>query len=649
MILGIWKKDRPGRQLHQELLQGVRRVAPEERIRGGSLWAEDGLAVCWLPEGLETFDRFPQPQESADGRRVLFFQGRIYNRGRLEKNADAGAESPGSGREKNSGGREETSRGREETSAGREELLLDLHRREGASFLDPVNGKFVFALWDRDRRTLLLGRDRLGIEPLFYGASSEGLFFGTSLPALLAAGWAGKQLNEQVVLEYLLFCYNPDRRTILSDVARLPAGHLLQAGPSGLELRRYWQLNFEVRQDRSREETIEQVVELITDAVGLRTEPEEPPGIFLSGGTDSSTLVSLTSRLYDRPLQTFSFRCRGESFDESGWAGFVARRFGTEHSLVPFDAGSALLIEEIVRGMDEPFCDIGIEIGSYLLARAAGGRVRYVFSGEGGDEAFGGHPVYQADKAAALVDWLPGWLLKPFWSALQRLPDSDRKKNWQVKAKRFAYSLSFPRELLSHRWRTYYTERQLYQLCTAGFLERCDLPARYDGMLAHGPNGDLSDGLARSLYSDYATLVDFYLRRLQLLRIFSVESRLPLLDHRLVEYAAGIPSRWKVRPFGETKVLYRQALQNIVPREILYGRPKLGHSVPLKNWLRQDPAVRTLLEERLHGGRLESGGIIRREMVDRMIREHDDRADNHSHRLWALLVLELWIREHLKG
>ena len=627
MILGIWKKDRSRQQLHQELFEAVHRVAPQEQVQEVSLWADDGLAICWLPEGLPTLDRGPQPLESIDGRLTLFFQGRIYNQQQLEK--DIPAEGEGSG-------------------SGREDLLLSLYRREGGRFLDRVNGKFAFALWDRNRRALLLGRDRLGIEPLFYRVTGEGIFFSTALPALLAAGWAERRLDDQVILEYLLFCYNPDRRTILSGVDKLPAGHLLQAGPAGLEQRRYWQLRFEARPARSRQETIGEVIELITDAVRLRTEPGEPPGIFLSGGTDSSTLVSLTSRLYDRPLQTFSFRCRGESFDESSWAEFVARRFGAEHSLIPFDAGSALLIEKIVGGMDEPFCDIGIEIGSYLLGQAAGGRVRYVFSGEGGDEAFGGHPVYQADKMAALIDWLPGWLLKPFWSALQRLPDSDQKKNWQVKAKRFAYSLSFPRELLSHRWRTYYTERQLHQLCGAEFLERCDLPARYDGMLAHNTNGSRSDALARSLYSDYTTLVDFYLRRLQLLRTFSVESRLPLLDHRLVEYAAGIPSRWKVRPFGETKYIYRQALQGIVPREILYGRPKLGHSVPLKNWLRQDPAVRRLLEDRLRGGALESEGIVRGETVERMIREHDDRIDNHSHRLWALLVLELWIRRHLE-
>jgi asparagine synthase (glutamine-hydrolysing) len=627
VILGLWKKDRSRQQLRQELFEAVRRVAPEERIQEDSLWADDGLAVCCLPEGLTTLDRDPQPLKSADGRQVLFFQGKIYNRDRIKRDTAAGRKTSGN---------------------DREDLLLALYRREGDRFLDRVNGKFVFALWDRGSRTLLLGRDRLGIEPMFYGPANEGIFFGTSLPALLAAGWAERRLNEQVVLEYLLFCYNPDRRTILSGVDKLPAGHLLWAGPSGLDQRRYWRLRFEARTAGSQQETIKQVVELITDAVRLRTEPDDPPGIFLSGGTDSSTLVSLTSRLYDRPLPTFSFRCRGESFDESSWAEFVARRFGTEHSLVPFDADSALLIEEIVGGMDEPFCDIGIEIGSYLLGKVAGGRVRYVFSGEGGDEAFGGHPVYQADKMAALIDWLPGWLFRPLWESLQKLPDSDQKKNWQVKAKRFAYSLSFPRNLLSHRWRTYYTEHQLRQLCGAEFLERCDLPARYDGMLAHGPNGDRPDALARSLYSDYGTLVDFYLRRLQLLRIFSVESRVPLLDHRVVEYAAGIPSRWKVRRFGETKYIYRKALQGIVPHEILHGRPKLGHSVPLKNWLRQDPAVRKLLEDRLHGGALESQGIIRRETVDRMIREHDDRVDNHSHRLWALLVLELWIRRHLE-
>ena len=628
MLLGLWKKDRSRQELHQELLETVRRIYPEDRVRDGSVWADDGLAVCWLPEGLPTFDRGPQPFVSRDGRRVLFFQGRIYNRDQLDKAGTAENDSP---------------------AASGEDTLLTLYRREGDRFLDRINGKFAFALWDRDAGKLLLGRDRLGIEPLFYGAAGGGIFFGTSLRDLLAAGWTGGRLSAPVILEYLLFCYNPDRRTIIEGVVKLPGGHLLRADPSGVEQYRYWQLHFDRHEARDQKRAIRDIVDLIEDAVRLRIDPQENPGIFLSGGTDSSTLVSLTSQLSSGPLRTFSFRCRGESFDESNWAQFVARRFSTEHTLVPFEAESALLIEEIVRGMDEPFCDIGIEISSYLLGRAAEGRVRYVFSGEGGDEAFGGHPVYQADKLAALVDWMPGWALSPFRGALQKLPDSDQKKNWQVKAKRFAYSLSFPRDLLSHRWRTYYTGEQLRQLCTGEFLERCDLSARYDGMLAHGRGDGGGDALSRSLYSDYGTLVDFYLRRLQLLRIFSVESRLPLLDHRLVEYAAGIPSRWKVRFFGETKYLYRKALQGIVPHEILYGRPKLGHSVPLKNWLRRDEAVRRLMERRLRGGALISQGHIRQEMVDRMIREHDSRVDNHSHRIWALLVLELWMRQHLSG
>jgi asparagine synthase (glutamine-hydrolysing) len=168
----------------------------------------------------------------------------------------------------------------------------------------------------------------------------------------------------------------------------------------------------------------------------------------------------------------------------------------------------------------------------------------------------------------------------------------------------------------------------------------------FDGMIQVNNEADGKDQLSRSLYSDYQTLVAFYLRRLRLLGAFSLESRPPLLDYRLVEYAARIPSQLKIKGLSETKFIYRKALEPVVPRRILYDRPKLGHSVPLKNWLREDPTARSLVTDTLCDGTSSHRGLFRRDYINRILREHASKTHNHSHRIWGLLVLELWLRAH---
>ena len=491
------------------------------------------------------------------------------------------------------------------------QALALLYEKYQNRFLEHVNGKFVFALWDGKNERLLLGRDHLGVEPLFYSNDGKRLIFSSSLTALLATGWISKKLNHEAILQYLLYCYNPGGETFLRGINRLPLVHLLAANGSGVSVERYWRLSFAETEVKTEQQYSEEILGLISNAIQIRFEPDRPPGVFLSGGTDSSAILSLSSGMWNKPLSTFSFRCPGRSFDESGYARFVARQFGSQHTEVPYQAEHLSLVRKAVSVMDEPFCDIGIEIGSYLLAQAAAGTVSYVFSGEGGDELFGGHPVYIADKLAAVVDRFPQRLLRPLAQQLQRIPDSDQKKNLQVKVKRFAYSLSFPPELLSHRWRTYYTPEELRELCSADFLDSCDMDKMFDGMIKHNYEGDGKDQLSRSLYSDYQTLVAFYLRRVRLLRAFSLESRLPLLDYRLVEYAARITSRLKIRGLSQTKFIYKRALETVLPRYILYDRPKLGHSVPMKNWLREDPKAKALIMDTLCDGTFSHRGFFR--------------------------------------
>jgi asparagine synthase (glutamine-hydrolysing) len=623
MILGVLDNGSQAGKLKQDLLRAATRLSPGRGSVRPTVWANPHMALCLVPSGIDTLDEAPQPFTNEDRTVVVIFEGKVHNSTEIKRLLGSGH--------------------RFQTDCSGE-ALVHLYVKYRESFLDRANGKFAFALWDERHQKLILGRDRFGIEPLFYANIGQRVIFGSSLRALLATGWIEKQLNHEAVLQYLLYCYNPGDETFLRNVYKLPAGHLLSVGSAATSLRRYWRLSFAETHERTEGQYREEILELIEDAIRTRLDPHRPPGVFLSGGTDSSTIVSLTSRMRQEPLRTFSFRCPGRAYDESRYARFVARQYATQHTEILYQPGHLGLISGAVAAMDEPFCDVGIEIATYLLGQAAQGHVSYVFSGEGGDELFGGHPVYIADKLATAVDRLPRAVIKPLARALQRIPDNDQKKNLPVKLKRFAYSLSFPPELLSHRWRVYYTPQELQGLCTEGFIARYDMQRLFENMLKYNKEADGMDQLSRSLYSDYQTLVDFYLRRLSLLRVFSIESRLPLLDHRLVEYAATIPSWFKVRGLSETKYIYRKALEKVLPREILYDRPKLGHSVPAKNWLRESPEVKKFIADIVFDTSFNDRKLFHTPFVQRMVEEHNRKTYNHSHRLWGLVVLELWLR-----
>ncbi len=623
MILGILDNTRSGDALEHELLQAAERVPFKPVGASIEAWANGKVAFCAIPRGIATLDEGPQPLMNEDGTIALVFEGKIHNADELKRLI----------------GEEE--RRFATTCSG--EVLVHLYEKLGERFLDKVNGKFTFALWDGRGQKLLLGRDMLGVESMFYANDRGRLVFGSSLGAMLASGLVEKRVNHDAVLQYLLYCYNPGDETIVKGVRKLPAAYTLSLNGGEVSLKRYWKLSFAETSNKSEEQYQEEILDLMRDAVRIRMDGGQPPGVFLSGGTDSSAMVSLASSMWPEPLNTFSFTCRGKSYDESSYAKFVAQHFGANHTEIAYDADRLGLMQRAVEYMDEPFSDIGIEIATFLLGTAAKGKVSYVFSGEGGDELFAGHPVYTADKVAAFVDPIPKALLSPVARLLQRIPDSDQKRNLQVKVKRFAYSLAFPKELLSHRWRIYYTPAEIRKLCSPDFVAHARVKRMYDDMTRFTREADGRDGLSRSLYSDYHTIVDFYLRRVGLLKASSVESRLPLMDYRLVEYAATIPSNLKIKGMSDTKYIYRRTLESIVPHKILYDRPKLGHSVPMKNWLREDDQLKGWVDGLLFDGALRKSGMFDMDFVKRLVDAHRGKRDNNSHRLWGLAVLALWM------
>ncbi len=625
MLLGIWEPGQLAADLRSETMSRVAQFYPDAVVETARRWCDTHLLLCHLATPWVTatapysFFTLPGPQVS------VMAEGTFYNLPDLQAQLGLpGASDP----------------------LKPAQALALLYQTYGHHFLDPINGKFSFALWDKSQQRLILGQDRLGIQPLFYCQQGDRLVFSSALKAFKALG-IKRQLNRSALLQYLLYCYNPGNDTLLQDIHRLPAAHFLSWQDATATRHQYWQLSFAHPQAKTEAQYCEEIPQLIKDAVRIRMTGDRPLGIFLSGGIDSSAMLSFASQLSDTPLSTFSFRCDGRSYDESSYARYVAEHFGTNHTEIPYQPSDLTSLTAVVGEMDEPFCDLGIEISTFLMGRAAQNQVAYVFSGEGGDELFGGHPVYSADKVAAVLDTIPRPLLNPFLQILQRLPDSTEKKNLQVKLKRFSYSLTFPPELLSHRWRAYYSPQELLALCSATFLNSTPLDRLFENMIRHSRAADGPDALSRSLYSDYWTLVSFYLRRLSLLKAFGIDSRVPLLDYRLIEYAATVPSNLKISGFSDTKYIYKKALVGTIPDKILFDRPKLGHSVPLKNWLRNSPQLREWVVDLLSSSAFCGRDLFQVSFVQKLIQEHLDLIHNHSHRLWALVVLESWLQKNL--
>lgn len=523
--------------------------------------------------------------------------------------------------------------------------LLQLYQAENGDsrFLSRIRGSFAFLVYDKKDASLFMARDHFGIEPLYYCEQDGVLIFSSTIKGVVSLRNRGAELFHPGLGNILLFNYNTGNRTIIKGISRFPAANMLQATAGKISFDRYWTLSFDQQaQDEGQLATklLAELREAVKDSLGSLSQT----GVFLSGGMDSSTMLAL-SRELGIDLTTFSYRCRAASFDESHYARIMAEFVGSSHNECEYSSDEVLLMPEVVGAMNEPFCDVGINIATYLLGRKAGEQgCASIITGDGGDELFGGHPVYEADKIGRYADMIPRPLLAPALGLFRLLPDSDQKKNLTVKLKRFSESMVYPKELLSHRWRIYYNDRDLQRIIGKEFVEGLDWDQLLEDLFAinAGARGDM---LSQSLHSDYQSVVDFYLRRNDLIRRFGINVRYPMFNPRLVEFCAKMPTEMKINGWFDTKYIFKKAMEPVLPHEIIYRKDKLGHSIPLKNWIRDDKKVREMILDHLTGDNLYMKNLFNQQEVTRFVNDHMSKKKNNSHRLWTLAVIEMWLRK----
>jgi len=516
------------------------------------------------------------------------------------------------------------------------EVIAHAYEEFGEAFVTELDGMFALALWDERAGRLILARDRLGKKPLFVAEHPDGtLSFASELGSLLLDERIPREVDRASLAEYLQYGYVPSPRTILRHVTKLEPGSVLTWEPSGaVSRRRYWTLDFEPKHRMSYEEALEQFEQRSLEAVRDRLISDVPLGLFLSGGVDSSYVLAQMLRAGAGDVQTFAIGFPDDRYDERRHASQIAARLGsTHHEEVVEPTDLVQMLPELVHHYGEPFSDPSM-VPTFYLARWARRRITVALTGEGGDELFGGYYRHQAARLAGYGDRLPASLRGVAvdgarWIGSERAhPMSMRHK-----AHRFLRAAALdPRE------------RYAEWTAVLSAQERALLAPRLGRAAPFDPPGRFREPLDRALATDLArSLPDQLLFKMDIATMASsLEARAPLLDYRLVEWAARLPTSFKQRGRSR-KRLISDALARHLPAE-MFMRPKMGFTAPIPAWLRGD--LYELLGDTLLGERSRTRGIIDPAAVERLVREHRAGVE-HTRGLWSLLMLELWHQEFI--
>jgi asparagine synthase (glutamine-hydrolysing) len=499
-------------------------------------------------------------------------------------------------------------------------------------------GMFALAIWSGRDKRLVLGRDRLGIKPLYLRRAGRDIIFGSELKALFAHPRVTRRLDLTALQDFLSLNYVPSPRTLVEGIEKLPSGHFLEWRDGKESIARYWNLAMRPDETIREEAAVEELDGLLRDAVREQLVSDVPLGLWASGGLDSSTLLHYAAEQCSRPVKTFSIAFESKSCDESKWFRDIANRYGTDHHEFELNRESQVAgaIEDFASYSDEPGADAGA-LPVWFLSKMSRRHVTVALSGEGGDELFGGYMTYRADKLARPLRKVPGLLRRAALnSAHALLPVSDAKIGFEYKLKRWLEgSLLHPDE--AHLfWNGAFSQTQ----------KRALLP--YSN--GHHPRrlfDELPSGKSVGFLNRYMLLdQQFYLQDNLLYKVdrmsmaHSLEVRPPLLDHRIVEFAARLPERLKINGASQ-KVILKKTMRGKLPDSIL-NRKKAGLDIPAHEWFR-GPLL-PLLRDTLNSDSIRQTALFDVNETESLIRNHTDKRINAGYHLWGLLTLFLWLK-----
>lgn len=529
------------------------------------------------------------------------------------------------------------------------EVIIHAYEEWGVDCLDRLCGMFAFGLWDARQQRLWLVRDRLGIKPLFYARLPRAILFASEIKALLSYPGLDRSVDYEALSYYSALNYTPAPHTLFQNVRQLLPGYYLLIDSSGTVVEReYWDIDFREDVDRSESQWIEGFRRLLDDTIREHLISDVPFGAFLSGGLDSSSVAYWMAKNLTNPVKTFTVGFKESTFDETAYARQMADFLLTEHHETTVQPNAADLLPKLVWYAEEPTADSSM-MPLYLLAREARQHVKMVLCGDGGDEILAGYETYQAYFALHLLRLLPArlrhGLLAPLVNAL---PVSDAKVSWDFKLRRFIEGQDFSPADAHATWRMIFKKDAREQLLSP-VRDRpgadADVMDLYRACFARTK---AQQPLNRMLYVDTKLYLpnDMLVKVDRMTMAHGLESRVPYLDHRLVEYAACVPPKYKMRYFIKKKHLLKKVMAGRVPRAIL-RRPKAGFNVPTARWFRND--LKPFVMDVLSPLTLRDMGLFDVHFVEQLLKQHFSREADNSHQIWCLLTLSLWWRQFQSG
>ncbi len=576
------------------------------------------LSIIDLSEG-------HQPLASDDGALVIVFNGEIYNYQQLRSDLSA--------------------MGFRFRTKSDTEVILQAYAAYGEDCVRHLRGMFAFAVWDSLKKHLFVARDRVGIKPIYYCADNGRFIFASEIKGILQHPDVRREMSPVAIDDYLTYGYVPGPKTIFKGIHKLLPGHTLTVSEEGVRGREYWDLDFGSTENLTEAEYAEGLLEKLRESVQIHLMSEVPLGAFLSGGVDSSAVVAIMAGLLDEPVTTASIGFGESGFDELAYARTVARQFGANSCERVVEADAVKVIDSLMWYFDEPFADSSM-VPTYYVCQVAREKVTVCLSGDGGDENFAGYRRYRFDVLENRVrSVLPGAFRRPVLGLLARMyPKAD----WlpQIfRAKALLGNLAVSAEEAYFRTMSRFSPEMKQLLYLSDFKRRVDGYNPFSVVQAHFARCQGLDPLSRVQYVDIKTyLADDILTKVDRASMaHSLEVRVPLLDHEVMEYAARIPARYKLCGTAG-KVIFKKALRGLIPPKIL-DRPKMGFCIPLAVWFRGQ--LKELFEERVLAKTAFVGELFDQASIRKWWSQHQRRTRDYSSQLWALLVLECWGRRFI--
>lgn len=528
------------------------------------------------------------------------------------------------------------------------EVILHLYEDFGTNCVKHLQGMFAFAIWDLRNKRLMLARDHLGQKPLFYYHDGQKFAFSSEIKGILATGVVEPQIDMEGLWHYVSLRYLPERYSLFKNIYKLPAATSLTFEDGSISSTRYWDVSFTQKTNDSEEDIIDNLDCLLQDTVKSHLLSDVRVGTFLSGGIDSGTVTAMMAKITGEPIPTFSVGVKEKSFNELPYARMVAQQYGLEAHEQMVEADLVGLIPAMIRHMDEPSDPFGF--GVYIVSQLASQEVKVVLGGDGGDENFAGYDRFIGNQLVDYYCLLPRWFRQNIMGKLvSRIPESFAYKSLALKAswfndmslfsggERYAHSLGFLRFTREAKKSLFSTESQ------KSIIDDDSASKILEYFNAENAN-DLVD---KMLYTDLMTRMPDHLLTIadRMTMAHSLESRSPLIDYKVVEFAAAIPAGMKMK--GRTlKYMLRKVASRYLPRELVY-RPKQGFGFPLGLWMRTE--LKTFLTNLFQQSRFVELGVFQHQYIQKLLSEHFSGKVDHNYRLWILINLEIWYRLYFES